>query len=246
MRMFGLIGYPLSHSFSEKFFSDKFLEEGIRDVEYKLFPIEDISKLSDLVFLNKSLCGLNVTIPYKQAVFPFLDFVHETAKEIGAVNCIAIHRLDSKAYLRGYNTDAYGFEQSLIPLLKPRHTRALIFGNGGAAKAVMYVLGKLKIDYAVVSRQAGFMNYEDVDSSTLASHTLLINTTPLGMHPNIELAPEIPYEFISKNHLAYDLIYNPDKTQFLKNAEKKGAAIKNGLEMLHLQADKSWYIWNRE
>lgn len=246
MRTFGLIGYPLSHSFSENFFSEKFLKDGVRDAEYRLFPIDNIVKLPELLVSNPSLCGLNVTIPYKQTVFPFLDFVDEVAKEIGAVNCIDIQRANGKPYLRGYNTDAYGFEASLIPLLKPWHTRALVFGNGGAAKAVRFVLKKLNIDCTVISRQSGFMSYEDLDSSIMANHTLLINTTPLGMHPNIHGVPAIPYKLIGEKHLAYDLVYNPEQTQFLKNAQENGGSVKSGLEMLYLQAEKSWYIWNRE
>lgn len=246
MRTFGLIGFPLSHSFSAQFFSEKFQKESIDDAYYQLFPIENISKISGIIDSDPSLCGLNVTIPYKQSIMPLLDYVDPAAFEIGAVNCISINRKNREIQLMGYNTDVFGFEKSLLPMLKPWHSHALVFGNGGAAKAVTYVLRKLKIEYQLVSRQSNMMNYENIDSSILAKYTLLINTTPLGMHPNTESAPAIPYQFLTNKHLVYDLVYNPKETQFLRNAFEYGATTKNGLEMLYLQAEKSWYIWNGE
>ena len=246
MKTFGLIGFPLSHSFSARYFTEKFLREGIADCRFQLFPLEHIGGFSRLIDEQSSLCGLNVTIPYKQQIIPFLHTMDAAAAEIGAVNCIAFSRTHGMLRLKGYNTDAYGFESSLVPLLKPWHQQALIFGNGGAATAVKYVLQKLNISYRVVSRTPGDLTYGELDRSFMESHTLLINTTPLGMHPDTEKCPDIPYQYMGEKHLAYDLIYNPAETRFLHTAAARGSVIKNGLEMLYLQAEKSWYIWNRE
>lgn len=246
MRKFGLIGFPLSHSFSKKFFTEKFLNEHIPDCEYDLFPIENIDLLTDLISRNVDLEGLNVTIPYKLAVLPFLNEVDEAADQIGAVNCISIQRNDGKEFLKGYNTDAYGFEESLKPMLNEYHKKALIFGDGGAAKAVKYVLNKLNIPFIVVTRTptSNSIRYDAVTPELLLEYTVLINTTPLGMSPNIETCPDIPYEVLTERHLAYDLVYNPEEPTFLAKAKAQGASIKNGLEMLYLQAERSWYIWN--
>ena len=246
MRKFGLIGFPLSHSFSKKFFSEKFEREQISDCEYELYPIENIHSLPLLLTDNKSLSGLNVTIPYKLEVLPFLNEIDEAARQIGAVNCISIKEEHGQRILSGHNTDAYGFEASLSPLLKPHHTKALVLGDGGAAKAVKYVLKRLNIPFLVVSRRSGTENisYSDVTSHLLQEYTLLINTTPLGMSPNLEGFPDIPYSALSEKHLAYDLVYNPEETLFLKKAASYGAGVKNGLEMLYLQAERSWHIWN--
>jgi len=246
MKTYGLIGYPLSHSFSKKYFTEKFLNEGIEDHQYELFPIEDIKKLPDLIAENPSLCGLNVTIPHKVNVLCYLNEVDEAAEKIGAVNCISIKSFDGETYLKGYNTDAYGFESSLVPLLQPQHTKALVFGDGGAAKAVKYVLEKLGIGYQVVVRKEapGAILYSDISPEILASHLLLINTTPLGMSPHVDTYPEIDYSQLGTRHLAYDLVYNPLETAFLVKAAAQGAQIKNGLEMLYQQAEKAWAIWN--
>lgn len=246
MRTFGLIGFPLSHSFSEKFFKEKFAKEAISNAQYRLFPLELIELLPALLENEPSICGLNVTIPHKKSVLPLLHSVDESIHEIGAVNCISVERNGNTIKLVGHNTDVYGFEQSLRPLLKPWHTKALILGDGGAAKAVQYVLGKLSIDYKVVSRKPGAFGYAEITPEIMETHNLLINTTPVGMYPDVDQAPSIPYARISKQHLAYDLIYNPANSAFLKKSYEQGAEIKNGLEMLHLQAEKSWYIWNRE
>jgi len=247
MKTYGLIGYPLSHSFSKKYFTEKFLKEGIADHQYELFPIEDITALPDLLTNNPSLCGLNVTIPHKVNVLCYLNEVDEAADKIGAVNCISIKSFDGENYLKGYNTDAYGFEASLKPLLSPQHQKALIFGDGGAAKAVKYVLDKLGIAYQIVVRKAmpNAILYSEVTPQILATHKLLINTTPLGMSPNINTFPEIDYKQITSDHLAYDLVYNPLETEFLVKAAERGASTKNGLEMLHKQAEKAWAIWNK-
>lgn len=247
MRTFGLIGYPLSHSFSKRYFSEKFEQEGISGHQYELFPLEHIDLL-ETILNDKDLKGLNVTIPYKVAVLPFLDELDSAAAYIGAVNCIAVNQQGGKPFLKGYNTDAYGFEASLTPLLKTHHQKALIFGNGGAAKAVKYVLEQLGISYLSVVRNTDgeHMLYEQVDEMLLQDYTLLINTTPLGMSPNVEDCPPIPYEYISDQHLAYDLVYNPLETKFLTKCKERGAMVKNGLEMLHLQAERSWEIWNNK
>jgi shikimate dehydrogenase len=246
MRKFGLIGYPLSHSFSKKFFTQKFESEGIQDCEYELYPIETIDSLSLLLSDNPDLEGLNVTIPYKLEVLPFLNEIDEAAQAIGAVNCIKIGGKGPNAKLKGYNTDAYGFEESLKPLLEPGHQKALILGDGGAAKAVKYVLNKLGIPFVIVTRSPTDMSilYEEVTEEILSTHTIIINTTPLGMSPNVISSPDLPYHYLTAQHLVYDLVYNPEETAFLNKAKVQDAKIKNGLEMLYLQAERSWYLWN--
>lgn len=246
MRTFGLIGYPLAHSFSKKFFTEKFQEEGIAGHQYELFPIENIAAVVSLIAADDSLSGLNVTIPHKVGVMAYLNELDPAAETIGAVNCISIQHQEGKTWLKGYNTDAYGFQESLRPYLKKHHTHALILGDGGAAKAVKYVLDQLQLTYLSVVRSAApdAILYSELTAEILQQYQVIINTTPLGTFPNIEAAPAIPYEWITDRHLAYDLVYNPEETEFLKRAKAKGAAIKNGFEMLQLQAERSWYIWN--
>lgn len=246
MRKFGLIGYPLSHSFSKKFFAEKFNKERITDCEYELYPIENIDMFVKLLSDNPEMWGVNVTIPYKVQVLPFLDELDEASAEIGAVNCILIGRKNAELWLTGYNTDAYGFEESLKPLLEVHHRKALVFGDGGAAKAIKYVLGKLGIPFLVVTRKpsADSILYAEVNEELLREHTILINTTPLGTSPEVDTCPEIPYQFLTDRHIGYDLVYNPEETRFLRQIKEKGGKIKNGLEMLHLQAIRSWEIWN--
>jgi len=247
MKTFGLIGFPLSHSFSKKFFTEKFEDEGIMDCRYELFPIEKAEELLALIGANPSLCGLNVTIPHKLNVMPYLSSIDNAALQIGAVNCISIAQNSDVPILKGYNTDAYGFAESLKPLLKREHKRALVFGDGGAAKAAKYVLNELQIPYLIIARKPSqeSLLYTDVTADILSEHQLLINTTPLGMSPNMDSFPDIPYQFLTSAHLAYDLVYNPEETLFLKKSKLQGAAIKNGLEMLYLQAERSWFIWNK-
>lgn len=244
MKVYGLIGYPLSHSFSKGFFAEKFAREGIRDCMYESFPIPEIGELPALIAQYPDLQGLNVTIPYKQVVMPYLDEMSPAAAQIGAVNCIRFK--DGRK--TGYNTDAIGFRRSLEPLLKSYHNKALVLGTGGAAKAVQYVLENLNIPYKLVSRQASAdsVSYEQLDASIMASHTLIVNTTPLGMYPNVDAAPALPYEQLTDKHLLYDLIYNPAVTAFLRQGADRGATIKNGHEMLILQAEASWEIWNND
>lgn len=241
MRLFGLIGYPLSHSFSEKYFAEKFGKEGLLDCSYQLFSIPSIDELNKILD-QPHLCGLNVTIPYKEQVLPFLDDADSTVKKIKACNCIDI----KNGKLKGYNTDIAGFEQSLKAQLKPHHTKALILGTGGAAKAVEFVLKKLKISVKYVSRKPSINNYsyEQLTPAILSDYTLIINTTPLGMYPAINEAPPIPYQALTSNHYLFDLTYNPAKSLFLQKGEEAGTAIKNGYEMLVIQAEESWRIWN--
>jgi shikimate dehydrogenase len=238
--VFGLIGHPVSHSFSKGFFEKKFERENIKDCRYDLFDLESIQDVIDLK-KNPYLKGLNVTVPYKKSILPLLDFISEEAKKIGAVNTIKI--TDGKWF--GYNTDVIGFEKSLVPIVSPAIKNALILGTGGASLAVRYVLEKLGISASFVSRnlENADYSYKDLSESVLNTHQLIINTTPLGMFPDINKMPEIPLKYLTPNHLVYDLIYNPKETLLLKNAAFAGCQIKNGLEMLHIQADESWKIW---
>lgn len=240
-QQYGLIGYPLAHSFSPGYFAEKFQRENI-DAEYTAFPLPAIEDFPRLLSMRPGIRGLNVTIPYKQAVIPYLADTDEVAKAIGAVNCIDIR----SGIAKGYNTDVLGFEQSLVPLLQPQHTHALVLGTGGASLAVCYVLKKLGISFQNVSRnkKPGVLSYNDLTEEIIFMHPLIINTTPLGMQPHTDECPALPYNAISSNHLLYDLIYNPAETRFLSLGKAQGAAIKNGLEMLHLQAEASWHIWN--
>lgn len=245
MPKLGLIGYPLSHSFSPGYFADKFEKEQIFGWQYDAYPIADIADFPTLWNDIPDLVGLNVTIPYKQQVIPYLDELDETAAKIGAVN--TIKKVDDK--LIGYNTDAFGFEASLLELLGENTVRkALILGTGGASKAVEYILSKNDIAHQYVSRTAkeGQITYDDIDVGILTSHTLIVNTTPLGMYPNIDNCPDLDYNSISSDHYFLDLVYNPPKTLFLKQGEKRGAAIMNGLMMLHQQAEEAWRIWKLE
>lgn len=241
-KLLGLIGYPVSHSFSKRYFSQKFTKQGISNYEYQLFSLEKITQLPTLIRNKPKLVGLNVTIPHKQAVLPYLQYVAPAAAQVGAVNTIKIM---PNGNLHGYNTDTYGFKKSLVPLLQAQHTNALILGNGGAAKAVSYVLQQLGITYKIVSRSFltnGF-TYQTLSDNIITSHPLIINTSPLGMYPNINSAPNINYKALSSQHLCYDLVYNPENTLFMQKAAATGAVVKNGLEMLHLQAEKAWQIW---
>lgn len=246
MRTFGLVGFPLSHSFSKRYFSDKFEKEQITGCKYELYPIEETSDMMDLIRVKPSLCGLNVTIPHKVGVIPYLNELDAAAKEIGAVNCISIDQSGAEIILKGYNTDAFGFAKSLTPLLEKHHEKALILGDGGAAKAVKYVLKQLQIPFLSVVRnpQSNAILYSEVNAQILEEYKILINTTPLGMLPNIASCPLIPYQHLGIKHLVYDLVYNPEETLFLANAKQQGAKIKNGMEMLVLQAERSWEIWN--
>ncbi|MDO5608777.1 MAG: shikimate dehydrogenase [Capnocytophaga sp.] len=241
-KYFALVGRNISYSFSRKYFSEKFEKEHITNTEYINFDIASIEELIPLVSQYQRLAGMNVTIPYKEEIIPFLSELDETAQEIGAVNTIKI--LEGNK-LKGYNTDYYGFSKSLEPYLQSHHNKALILGTGGASKAVAYALKNLGIEYRFVSRnpQLGQLSYTALSASIMEHYTLLINTTPVGTYPNVADCPSIPYEYISEKHLLYDLIYNPEKTTFLKNGETRKATIANGYPMLVLQAEKAWEIW---
>jgi shikimate dehydrogenase len=260
MKHYGLIGFPLSHSFSKKFFTEKFEKQNIKDAAYDLFQIEDIKELPALLRKNANLCGLNVTVPYKIAVLKYLDWIEHDARNAGAVNCIRIMaespvlaaftgEVGVKGHdfrLEGFNTDIYGFEASLRPLLKNQHDQALILGDGGAARAVKCVLDNVGITFKSVTRKPaeGHILFGDLKPHHINQHTVIINTTPIGMSPNVDECPPIPYEAITDKHLLYDLIYNPEQTLFLKKGAEQGAVTKNGYEMLVLQAERSWEIWN--
>lgn len=243
MRQFGLIGFPLGHSFSKGYFTAKFEKEGIRAV-YENFPIASIDEFPALLENHPLLEGLNVTIPYKEKVIPFLDELSPVVKSIGACNCIKI----KNGKLIGYNTDVTGFEVSMRKYLQPRHDRAFVLGTGGASKAVQYVLKKLHIPFTVISRRAdaekGILNYSSLTKEQLSSTRLWINTTPLGMHPNENEMPPMDYSFIGEEHYLYDLVYNPPETLFLSLGKAKGAVIANGHDMLLIQAEEGWRIWN--
>lgn len=243
-KLFGLVGRNIDYSFSRSYFSRKFTDEGLTDCQYTNFDTADIANFRDLIARHPELVGLNVTIPYKEAVLPQLDKLDATACSIGAVNTIKIH---PNGTLEGFNTDAYGFSESLKPLLQAHHKNALILGTGGASKAVAYVLERLNIGYRFVSREKRehTIAYDEL-ASAMESAQIIVNTTPVGTFPDIDQCPDIPYEKFAPTHIAFDLIYNPAETLFLKNAAMQGAMTKNGLEMLVLQAEKSWEIWNSE
>ncbi|MES2701928.1 MAG: shikimate dehydrogenase [Bacteroidota bacterium] len=240
--LYGLIGHPLTHSFSQAYFEQKFASLNI-EAAYKLFPLAHLNEYPALLRDNPGLRGLNVTIPYKEKILSYLDEVDAAAQTIGAVNCIDIR----EGRTTGYNTDAHAFRKTLEPLLQPHHTQALVLGTGGASKAVTHTLQELNIPYKLVSREKkeGVLTYTDLTGDIIKEHKLIINTTPLGLYPNTDSYPPLPYNKIGMQHLLYDLIYNPTETRFLSLGRAHGAKIKNGTEMLELQAEGSWEIWNR-
>lgn len=244
MKRYGLIGFPLTHSFSEKYFSDKFIREDIDDAVYELFPLTDIEDIRFLFEINKDLKGINVTIPYKESAIEYLDDLDDVAQKIGAINCVKIDDIQRV----GYNTDYMAFRDSIKPLLNPSHKNALVLGTGGASKAIVFALNELGIKTQLVSRKNGIdcITYSELTKAIIENNTIIINCTPLGMFPDVNACPEIPYQFIGNNHLLFDLIYNPSTTQFLLKGQANGAAIKNGLEMLELQAEYAWKIWNSD
>lgn len=247
MDKYGLIGYPLKHSFSVNYFNEKFHSEGI-DAEYVNFEIPSINELPDVIKDNPELKGLNVTIPYKEKVISYLDELDKDAQAIGAVNVIKIIRLQKGRYkLMGYNSDIIGFTESIEPLLEPHHKKALILGTGGASKAVFHGLKNLDIEAKYVSRTpaSGMLSYEELTPEIMAEYTVIVNGTPVGMYPKVDFCPDIPYQYLTPNHLLYDLLYNPNITLFMKKGEERGAKTKNGLEMLLLQAFAAWEIWHK-
>jgi len=246
MKRYGLLGYPLTHSFSKRYFTEKFEREEINST-YENFEIDTIEKFPEVVQNNPEVVGINVTIPYKEQVIPYLDELNDSAREIRAVNTIKVQRKGNEVYLMGYNTDTYGFENALKPLLKPHHRKALILGTGGASKALKYVLNQLNIDFVSASIEElkdKEIRYADIDEKMMEERLLIINATPLGTYPKVNSYPDIPYQFISDKHLMFDLVYNPEVSQFLAKGKARGAGIKNGYEMLLGQAIKSYEIWN--
>jgi shikimate dehydrogenase len=242
MKLFGLIGFPLTHSFSKKYFDNKFDEEKITNCSFSNFEITQVSDITHLIKRNPALQGFAITIPYKQQILSYLDCMSDDVRQMTACNCVKV--VNSELY--GYNTDVIGFEISFKELLKPHHVKALVLGTGGAAQAVIFTLKKLGIRYLNVSRNelANAITYDDLTESLIDEYSIIINTTPLGTYPNITEFPSIPYQFISSQHYLFDLVYNPPLTQFLLKGKQQGAAIKNGYDMLIIQAEENWKIWN--
>lgn len=245
MKKFGIIGYPLGHSFSPGYFNEKFQNEGI-DAVYEKHELQNIAEFPAVIGANPELVGLNVTIPYKEKVMEYLDTISPEASAIGAVNVIKVTKKGNKTVLSGHNSDVLGFSRSIQPLLKPHHKFALILGTGGASKAIDYALKQLGLETLFVSRSKkdGMIQYEQITPELLRKYEVIVNCTPCGMAPHFDECPALPYDALNSDNLLYDLIYNPDETLFLRNGKKNGAVVKNGLEMLLLQADASWEIWN--
>lgn len=244
---YGLVGYPLGHSFSKGYFTRFFEQERI-DAEYKNFELPSIEALSDVLHEEPALRGFNVTIPYKQQVIPFLHEIDDAAAAIGAVNVVKVTRQsDNAIHLKGYNTDVIGFTDSIRPLLQPHHTHALVLGTGGASKAVKYALQQLGLTIQLVSRSSreGVLSYDELSAEVMARHTVIVNTTPLGMHPKTDECPPLDYTLIGTRHLLFDVIYNPEKTLFMQRGEQNGATVCNGMDMLIGQAKAAWQIWNK-
>jgi shikimate dehydrogenase len=248
MRKYGLIGYPLGHSFSKKYFSEKFIAEHIAGCSYENFPLKTLDEFPLLVSSDTELCGLNVTIPYKSAIIRFLDVVDEEAGEIGAVNVIKILRKKGKIKLYGYNSDVTGIRDTLLPFLGDKVRNALVLGTGGSSMAVCHVLKKfgLKVDVVSRDKRPGVLVYSDINRLVLEKSQLIINTTPLGMFPDIKGKPDIGYNFLNNNHILFDLVYNPEVTEFLRMGAERGCRTISGIKMLHSQAEKAWAIWNND
>jgi shikimate dehydrogenase len=248
MRKFGLIGYPLGHSFSKKYFTEKFLKEHIMDCSYENYPLENLDTFGELVSSEKDLCGLNITIPYKSEIIRFLDGIDPEAEEIGAVNVIKIKRENNQIKLYGYNSDVTGIRDSLLPFIGDGVTNALVLGTGGSSRAVCHVLKKIGIKVTMVSRdkKPGALVYSEIDKAVLDRTQIIVNTTPLGMFPNTSGLPEINYKDLNRTHILFDLVYNPEITSFLKHGAAQGCIIISGIRMLHSQAEKAWDLWNNE
>lgn len=247
MRKFGLIGYPLGHSFSKKYFTEKFSMEQIKGCSYENYPLTNIIQITGLVRDN-DLEGLNVTIPYKSSVIKFLDNIDPEAEKVGAVNVIKIKRTNGKTELTGFNSDITGIMATLSPALSPEIKNALVLGTGGSSKAVCHVLKKINVHYTLISRErkSDCLTYSDINSEILENNLLIINTTPLGMYPDTESKPDLNYDLLGRNHILFDLVYNPEITSFLKIGKERGCTILSGIKMLHSQAERSWEIWNND
>lgn len=247
MRKFGLIGYPLGHSFSKKYFTEKFHRENNIDCSYENFPLKSIEELDNLLESEKDLCGLNVTIPYKSDVIKFLDHISPEAHEIGAVNVIRIKPRSSGPELTGFNSDVFGFTNSLLPYLGEHYGKALVLGTGGSSKAVCYALEKLGMKVRLVSRNPGkgILSYKEIGEKIIRDTDIIVNTTPLGMFPVVDTKPPLNYDLLNEGHILFDLVYNPEITAFLREGKERGCNTIGGLRMLELQAEKSWEIWNQ-
>jgi shikimate dehydrogenase len=246
-KLYGLIGNPLSHSLSKDYFTRKFESENLTDCQYRLFQLNSINEFQSLISDHPELKGLNVTLPFKKEVIKYFDELSPEANEIGAVNCIKVYRSAGSATLTGFNTDVFGFVNSIKPLLKPNQKKALVVGTGGSAAAVAKGLKSLGIGFIMVSRNPKDLNqlsYKNINQDIILQHLVIINATPVGMSPHSDICPNLPYEYITSNHLLFDLVYNPMESLFLKKGKEKGAMVKNGLQMLYLQAEKSWEIWH--
>lgn len=248
MKTFGLIGHRLGYSFSRNFFTEKFAAENLSEHEYVNFELDSIDEFPGIFDGKNIIAGLNCTIPYKQQIMQFMDEIDSEAAKIGAVNTVKITNKNGKRYLKGFNTDIYGFENSLLPMLESKHKKALILGTGGASKAIKYILNKLQIDYVSASIEEELfekeIRYNQINDELLKEYLIIIHATPIGTFPNVDNCPDVPYQSITSNHVLFDLVYNPEETLFLKKGKAQGAKIKNGLEMLHLQAIRAWEIWN--
>ncbi|MFO8067801.1 MAG: shikimate dehydrogenase [Bacteroidales bacterium] len=248
MRKFGLVGYPLTHSWSKKYFQEKFINENINDASYELYPINSVENIFRLIFNDKSIVGLNVTIPYKEKIIPFLNEFSDEAKKTKAANTLKIEHYEDEVSIKAYNTDVFGFEESIKDVLDSGLKNVLVLGTGGASKAVVHVLNKYGTDYTLVSRlkkNSKTIIYHELNPAVISKFDMIVNTTPGGMYPNSGEKPQIPYHALGSDQILYDLVYNPEKSLFLKEGEKKGCKTFNGLKMLHLQAEKSWEIWNK-
>ncbi len=245
MDKYGLVGYPLGHSFSRDFFNKKFRNENI-DAEYINFEIPSVNSFPDILSGNPDLHGLNVTIPYKEKIMAYMDELSEEARQIGAVNVVRIRIRNGNIFLKGFNSDVIGFTRSISPLLTPHHRKALILGTGGASKAICYGLRQIGLDYTFVSRnpKEGMLDYSQITADIINEYQIIVNCTPVGTYPHTEECPELPYAAIGNNHLLYDLVYNPEETLFLRKGRERGAVTKNGLEMLTLQAQAGWEFWH--
>lgn len=248
MKTFGLIGHRLGYSFSRNFFTEKFQRENLTDHEYVNFELDSIDEFPGIFEQGKEICGLNCTIPYKQQIMQFLDEIDGEAAQVGAVNTVKITTKEGRRFLKGFNTDIYGFENSLKPMLDEKHKKALILGTGGASKAIKHILNKSGIDFVSATIEEQLFDkeirYHQIDEELLKECLIIIQATPVGTFPNVDQSPDIPYQYITSDHVCFDLVYNPEETMFLKKAKAQGAKTKNGLEMLHLQALKAWEIWN--
>jgi shikimate dehydrogenase len=248
MRKFGLIGFPLGHSFSQKYFAEKFEREKITGCSYENFPIRSIEEFPDLIKKNPDICGLNVTIPYKTDILKYVNIAEDTVDQVGAANVLKVKRENGKIYITAHNSDVNGIRDSLIPCARGKAKKALILGTGGSSKAVQWTVRKMGCEAILVSRNArpGVLSYKDIDGELIRSVDLIINTTPLGMYPDVSTMPELDYSLLSGKHVLFDLVYNPEMTEFLKRGKEQGCKIITGMKMLRSQADRSWEIWNEE